>query len=261
MITIVVDIVEPGVGIWGQKEVAGLQDPVLQKLAKDLPGTMLEAWSSNTNKVYQSSFKKWATWADAFPEISALPARPIHVCLYLVALGQQQVSVATLNSVLAAIAWAHRIAGMESPSENKTVKITMEGLRRRLAKPRVTCSPITAEHILQIVQKTNLEDLQDMRVTSFILLSFAGFFRCSEVCAIRSEHVVCSQLIWKSFYRILRTINSNRDKQFIWQKRERVLVQSLFFSNTLLLLGLIWKFHNLCSEMYSIQKVRSKCRQ
>ena len=98
MITFVVDIVEPGVGIWGRKELAGLQDPVLRELAKDLPETILGAWSTNTNKTYQASFKKWATWADAFPEISALPAHPIHVCLYLVALGQQQVSVATLNS-------------------------------------------------------------------------------------------------------------------------------------------------------------------
>jgi integrase len=79
---------------------------------------------------------------------------------------------------------------MVSPSENKTVKLTMEGLRRRLSKPRNSCSPITPEHIQQMVQRAGLDNLQDLRVTAFVLLSFAGFFRCSEVCAIRTEHIL-----------------------------------------------------------------------
>jgi site-specific recombinase XerD len=183
------DIVKPGVGIWGTHEVTGLIDPTLKKLAADLPTTLLASWSNNTNKAYNSAFKKWATWADGFTEVSALPATALHVSLYLVALSQQKASVSTINVALAAIAWSHRLAGYASPTEHKTVKITAEGVKRQASKPRKVASPISPENIFSMVSTTKLDCIQDMRIMSLILLAFAGFLRFSEVSSIRTEHV------------------------------------------------------------------------
>ena len=144
------DIVKPGVGMGGTREVTGLVDPTLRKLAAELPTTLLGAWSDNINKAYNSAFKKWADWADQFAEVSALPASALHVSLYLVALAQQKTSVATINTTLSAIAWSHRIAGFISPTEHKTVKITAEGVKRQVSKPRKVASPSSPEHILSM---------------------------------------------------------------------------------------------------------------
>ena len=121
---------------------AGLTDPVLQRLATGLPAVLMSSWSDNTNKCYNAAFRKWADWADQFKEVSALPATPLHVSLYLVALAQQKTSVSTINTVISAIAWSHRLAGLSSPTEHQTVKITAEGVRRQVARPRKVASPI-----------------------------------------------------------------------------------------------------------------------
>ena len=175
--------------MWGSKEVTGLRHPELRALATDLPRTLLSSWSVNTNKAYNSAFKKWADWADKFEEVSALPASALHVSLYLVALSQQQTSVATINNVLAAIAWAHRIAGHTSPTEHKTVKITAEGVKRQASRPRKVASPISPLHILSMVNITELDSLQDLRTMALILLAFSGFLRFAEVSSIRTENV------------------------------------------------------------------------
>jgi integrase len=176
--------------MWGSSDITELTDPLLRRLATGLPAVLMSSWSDNTNKCYNSAFKRWADWADRFPEVSALPATPLHVSLYLVALAQQKTCVSTINTVISAIAWSHRLAGLTSPTEHSTVKITAEGVRRQLARPRKVSSPILPDHILAMVDSTNLSCIQDLRIMSLILLGFAGFLRFSEVANIRTEHIV-----------------------------------------------------------------------
>jgi hypothetical protein len=52
-----VDMVTPGVRMWGERDLTGLVDLMLKVLAKGLPVFLLAGWSNNT-KVYTSSITK-----------------------------------------------------------------------------------------------------------------------------------------------------------------------------------------------------------
>ena len=164
-------------------------DPELLHLAGELPELMLDRWSDNTNKSYLGAYKKFQLWAKKFAEICQMPVSPGHLCIYLVHLGQLELSISSITAVIAGISWAHHMCGCSSPTDNVTVKSTVTGLKRRLSKPRSVSSPILPTHIEKIVSQSDLSDLQELRVVCVILLSYAGFLRFNEVSSIRSEHL------------------------------------------------------------------------
>jgi integrase len=163
--------------------------PDLQDLAQELPAVLQDKWSASTTAQYQSSFKLWFNWASKFEEVSDMPAQPLYVCLFLISLAQRSVSVATLNSAVASIAWAHKIRGFDSPTLDSTVCICIEGLRRRLSKPARRASPILPKHIALLIKNLDSDSLADLRVASLILLAFSGFLRFSELVNIRKEDI------------------------------------------------------------------------
>jgi site-specific recombinase XerD len=185
----VVDIVEPGVGVWGYLNLGAIQHPELRRLATSLPRVMSDKWADSTCKAYMSAFLKFKAWADQFDEVSHLSVSPGHICLYLVSLGQSKVSVSVLNAALAGISWAHKMAGFNSPTSNDTVKLTAEGLKRQLSRPRNVASPILPEHLISMIEVSNLSNLSDLRVLAIILIAFAGFMRFSEMAGIRTGHM------------------------------------------------------------------------
>jgi site-specific recombinase XerD len=150
---------------------------------------MLDKWADTTCKSYLSGFLKFQAWASRFDEVTVLPVSPGHFCLYLVSLGQSGASTSVINSAMAAVSWAHRLSGFKSPTMNETVKLTADGLKHKLSKPRNSASPITPEHLYKMVVASNLNNLSDLRVLSIILLAFGGFMRFSEVVGIRTEHL------------------------------------------------------------------------
>ena len=112
---------------------SSVKDPSLQALASDLPGVLRDKWCNATTVQYESSFRGWTRWAENFEEVTVIPVQSLHLCLYLISLAQRSVSVATLNTTVASIAWAHKIRGLESPTLDTTVSLCIDGLKRRLA--------------------------------------------------------------------------------------------------------------------------------
>jgi integrase len=75
---------------------------------------------------------------------------------------------------LSAIAYEHERAGQPSPTDNRDVKNTWRGIRRRLG---------TAAHKKEPLRLTGLRD------RALILLGFAGGFRRSELVGLQHAHV------------------------------------------------------------------------
>ena len=98
-------------------------------------------------------------------------------------------SVATLNTAVAGMAWKHKLAGLESPTQNITVTTCVDGLRRVLSKPVNKTSPILVEHLDRIVLQMDATSISDLRIVSLILLAFSGFMRFSEVVNIRMQDI------------------------------------------------------------------------
>ena len=84
-------------------------------------------------------------------ETKSVEADPYHISLYLVNLSKSCSSPAPITEATAAIAWAHRMAGVNDPTQMSLVKSTSEGLRRSLSKPTVKKEPITPSMLIDMV--------------------------------------------------------------------------------------------------------------
>ena len=91
--------------------------------------------------------------------------------------------VATISRRLAAIRYAHKLAGHEPPTNSEAVKATLRGIRRTAGSAPARKAPATADKVLAMVAKADT-DLKGLRDRAILLLGFAGAFRRSELVAL-----------------------------------------------------------------------------
>ena len=95
----------------------------------------------------------------------------------------------TIGRRVAAIRYAHKLAGHEPPTNAEAVKAVMRGIRRTIGTARVQKSPATADRIgamLACIPDT----LIGKRDRALLLLGFAGAFRRSELVALTVADLV-----------------------------------------------------------------------
>jgi len=63
-----------------------------------------------------------------------IPGEPLDISLHLIHLSHSANSPSPLTKAISAISWAHKLAGVEDPTNSSVVSFTYEGLKRRLAK-------------------------------------------------------------------------------------------------------------------------------
>ena len=97
------------------EHVKDLEDPELKELADKLPDTILHTRANSTVKKYLGAFKRWKAWAKQHG-MTALPAKEVHVALYLQHLGDTSQSKAALEAACNALVWIHSTAGLPSPT-------------------------------------------------------------------------------------------------------------------------------------------------
>ena len=157
-----------------------------------MPQILERSRATSTNKAYGLSYKRWRVWAQAYPEISPLPASHLHVLLYLVHLSESANSYSTINQAVCAIKWAHGLAGLDSPTEHVMISEALNGFRRKLAKPTVRKEPFTREHVHHLILLLDTSSVVDMRNTVLIVLAYFALLRVSELRNIRA----CDVLMW-----------------------------------------------------------------
>src|SRR3979411_2688868 len=92
--------------------------------------------AGSTRKAYGTDFRLFKAWCDA-RGVPALPAAPETVAAYLAAhAGTSKAS--TLSRRVAAIRYAHKLAGLETPTDRAGVKATGRGNRRTAGGARET---------------------------------------------------------------------------------------------------------------------------
>ena len=89
----------------------------------------------------------------------------------------------TIGRRLAAIRYAHKLAGHEPPTNSEAVKATLRGIRRTAGSAPVRKAPATADKVLAMVAKADT-DVKGLRDRALLLLGFAGAFRRSELVAL-----------------------------------------------------------------------------
>jgi len=169
--------------VWGTLN--NLENDDLKRLAGALPSSVLHCRATSTTKKYLGAYKRWKAWAVGHG-ISYFPVNDCHLALYLQHLSEAKGSKSAVEEAVNSLAWVHNLAGLSPPSASPIVRVTVEGLKRTLAKPVVKKSPFTVEMLKAIVDDNRRRDtLTSMRLTTACLLSFAGFLRFDEVANIR----------------------------------------------------------------------------
>ena len=107
-----VDVLQSG--IW--RDANSLVDPSLRRLVPNLLHLQLESKAPSTVQKYRSGWLKWRQWAASKIGVQVIPAKPLHVALFISELTVISVSkntgISSIESVLYGIKWGHSLAGI-----------------------------------------------------------------------------------------------------------------------------------------------------
>jgi site-specific recombinase XerD len=138
--------------------------------------------SDATRRAYRSDFDIFVTWCSARGVVS-LPATPETVRVFLASQAIGSVKASTLGRRVAAIRYAHKLAGFEPPTNSELVKAELRGIRRTIGAAPEQKDPATADRVVSMVAMIP-DTLAGLRDRALLLLGFAGAFRRSELVAL-----------------------------------------------------------------------------
>jgi site-specific recombinase XerD len=140
-----------------------------------------------TRRAYGTDFMLFRTWCEE-RQLDAVPASPTTVAAFLAYEANRNVKASTIGRRTAAIRYAHKLAGLATPTDDELVKATVRGIRRTLGTAKTKKAPATAERLLAMAANTGL-GLKGLRNRALLLLGFAGAFRRSELVALNLEDI------------------------------------------------------------------------
>lgn len=145
--------------------------------------------ADSTWRAYASDWRIFEQWC-ATAELTALPAQPHTVYLFLsrqAALGKKP---ATLQRRLAAIRMVHRAANRPSPHDAVEVAEVLAGIRRAVGTAPDQKAPAVAEDVRRMVDACNVTTKVGLRDRAVLLFGFAGAFRRSELVTLTAADVI-----------------------------------------------------------------------
>lgn len=135
-----------------------------------------------TRRAYAGDYAAFGVWCSD-RGVAALPATAETVAAFLASEAGRGVKTSTIGRRVAAILYAHKLAGHESPTNSEAVKATMRGIRRSIGTAPTRKAPATADKVRAMVANMP-SGLIGMRDRALLLLGFAGAFRRSELVAL-----------------------------------------------------------------------------
>jgi site-specific recombinase XerD len=139
-----------------------------------------------SRRAYNSDWAIFRSWC-AHRALQPLPASPQAVAAFIAAEAQAGRRAATITRRLAAIRYAHKLAGIsEPPTNSELVRSTMRGIRRTIGTAPAKKAPATADLIAAMLA-TCRTDLPGLRDRALIAFGFASAMRRSELVALLVE--------------------------------------------------------------------------
>ena len=135
--------------------------------------------------------------------VSALPALPETVAAYLAA-EARTARPSTIGRRVAAIRYAHKLAGLPTPTDAEAVKATVRGIRRTLGTAKGKKAAAVAPKVIAMTSHA-ADGLAGMRDRALLLVGFGGAFRRSELVALNVEDVTQSDEGLKAVVRRSKT--------------------------------------------------------
>jgi site-specific recombinase XerD len=136
----------------------------------------------STRKAYGTDFRIFREYCDG-KGASSLPATAETVAASLAAQSGSGTKPSTISRRVAAIRYAHKLAGVPTPTDAEAVKATVRGIPRTHTVAKVKKSPAVCSKVLAMAA-TVPSGLTGLRDAAILLLGFAGAFRRSELVAL-----------------------------------------------------------------------------
>ena len=143
--------------------------------------------SEATRRAYRADMALFQDWCQLRRGIDALGAPPEALAAFLTGQASVGVSPATLTRRVAAIGYAHELAGLPSPTKHGAVRAVLRGIRRTAGTAPMQKAPATADCLTTMLATIPADTLAGKRDRALILLGFAGAFRRSELVALTVE--------------------------------------------------------------------------
>ena len=110
----------------------------------------LAARAPLTARTYGYAFQRWKKWAISY-QLCICRANPVYVAVFLTSILESMGPHHSAQTVMYAIDWAHKVAGLEPPSNQPLVKSIVDAGHRVYGKPVVKKEPITSDLLLRLV--------------------------------------------------------------------------------------------------------------
>ena len=145
--------------------------------------------AAGTVEGYQRDFNRWKSFASQTLRVPCFPVSPTNFALFIQYLLERTGSALTINTAFYAINWAHKLAGLESPTDHPTVLLIKEGTVRTCSQKCNRKEPLEPDHLKGLARRTNFEDLLQLRSLVMYVLSFCGFLRSAEILELRRNSI------------------------------------------------------------------------
>jgi len=174
-----------------QIETASLT-PSQLSLAKKTAAYEQAALSPNTQRAYNSMWKKFELWC-LENRCSSLPASTETIALYLGSLGGQ-VSFSTLDSTIAAIEKIHEQRGAVVSGNSSLYRRVRRGIRRTHKENQSTrqAKALSVEDLSGVIKEMS-GTLKELRDRAMLTISFFGALRRSETVSLDVGNVEVSE--------------------------------------------------------------------
>lgn len=141
-----------------------------------------------TVRAYTSDAKVFEAWCTRYG-FRPLPATPDAVAAFVVAEAEDGRAASTLGRRLAAIRYAHRLAGQPDPTDAEGVRAAMAGARRKVGVAPAQKAAATAEILAAMLMRTP-NTITGKRDRALLALGFSGAMRRSELVALNVTDLV-----------------------------------------------------------------------
>jgi site-specific recombinase XerD len=158
---------------------AGIAPPTLTDALTSAARYAAEEKAAATKRAYRSDWRDFRTWCDD-ADADPLPASPATVAAFLAHLADAGLKASTIGRKLAAIAYAHRLKGLDTPTAAEAVHAVLRGIRRRIGIAPVQKAPATARAITAMLEQLP-DTLIGRRDRAILLIGFAAALRRSEL--------------------------------------------------------------------------------
>ena len=127
-----------------------------------------------------SHIRQWVCFSIFFG-LTFLPARSENLILFaeLMALSS---GYEHIKAVISSIGFLHKNLNIGFPQDCFQLKITLQSLKRRLAKAPNQALPISPQHLAAMYKFIDIDNPQDLAVWCCILVGFFGLLRKKNIC-------------------------------------------------------------------------------